>query len=158
MATNLEPTPEEIFTWLNEFEESYLSPTSQQYIDAIGERIDQGTYADALDLLDDLQELTRFDGELYERAEVFFESGFAYYRMGYMNLAIAALKHAVLAFASGKGNNHKQVVARCLLGAVQWQDDCDRNQAINEWKRCVKELAALRLQADREDRQTRAEW
>lgn len=158
MATNLEPTPEEIFTWLNEFEESYLSPTSQQYIDAIGERIDQGTYADALDLLDDLQELTRFDGELYERAEVFFESGFAYYRMGYMNLAIAALKHAVLEFASGKGNNHKQVLARCMLGAMYWQDDCDRLQAINEWKRCVKELAALRLQADREDRQTRAEW
>ena len=158
MATNLEPTPEEIFTWLNEFEESYLSPTSQQYVEAIGERIDQGTYADALDLLDDLQQLTRFNGELNERAEVFFESGFAYYRMGYMNLAVDALKHAVLEFPSGKGNDHKQVVARCMLGAMYWQDDCDRLQAINEWKRCVKELAALRLQADRENKQTRAEW
>jgi tetratricopeptide (TPR) repeat protein len=158
MATNLEPTPEQIFGWLNEFEESYLSPTSNQYIDGIDKRISQGTYADAFDLLDDLQQLTRYNGELHERAEVFFESGFAYYRMGYMNLAVDALKHAVLEFPSGKGNNHKQVVARCLLGAMQWHDDCDRNQAIIGWKRCVKELAALRLQADRENKQTKAEW
>ena len=158
MATNLEPTPEVIFTWLNEFEESYLSPTSQQYVRTIDKKIDQGMRADAFVLLDDLQQLTRYNGEFHERAEVFFESGFAYYRMGYMNLAVDALKHAVLEFPSGKGNNHKQVVARCLLGAMHWHDECDRNQAIIEWKRCVKELAALRLQADRNNQQTRAEW
>jgi tetratricopeptide (TPR) repeat protein len=158
MVTNIEPTPEEIFTWLNEFEESYLSPTSEQYVRAIDARIDQGMYADAFDLLDNLQQLTRYDGEFHERAEVFFESGFAYYRMGYMNLAVDALKHAVLELPSGKGNNHKQVVARCLLGAMLWHDECDLNQAIIEWKRCVKELAALRLQADRDNKQTRAEW
>ena len=158
MTIDFAPDPVEIFSWLNRFEPSSLTPSSRQLVAATQEPMQQVLYPDVDDLLEHLQEINKRSPEPYERAEVFFECGFAYSQMGYMNLAADCLKHAIRDFPSATGNNHKQAVTRCMLGVIEWLDPPTNNQAVIDWRRCIDEFEALRLRADRENQQARAEW
>ena len=158
MTIDFAPNPVEIFTWLNRFEPSSLTSSSRQLVDAAENCVGAVMYPDADDLLEDLQQINRRSPEPYERAEVLFECGFAYAQMGYMNLATDCLKHAIRDFPSAHGNNHKQAVTRCMLGVIEWDDPSSYNQAVIDWRRCIDEFEALRLRADRENKQTRSEW
>ncbi|HSJ87639.1 MAG TPA: hypothetical protein VK909_10555 [Anaerolineales bacterium] len=150
--------PEEILTWLNLVEGSALTSPSRQLVNAAQEYIRQRKYRDVNAIVGDLQEISTLSRELYERAEVFFECGFFAYQMGNLRYAVELLKKAMAEFSPGKGGSHKQVVARCMLGAMEWMDESRHNQALTDWRRCIEDLDTLRLQADKDNRQSRKKW
>lgn len=158
MEMDLAARPEEILTWLNWFDGSDLGAPSEQLVKTVQEKIRQQAYPTAYALMQDLQAVNKSSKETYERAEVFFECGFAAYQMGNMASAIEWLKKAIMDFSPGIGNNHKQVVARCMLAAIEGMDECKRNQATADWRRCVEEFKELKLKADRDNHQLKKKW
>jgi tetratricopeptide (TPR) repeat protein len=160
MDLELTAKPEEIYTWLNWFADdaTSLSLSSGQLVRSIVDNIRRLRYSEVYPLIRDIQQINRWSTVIYERAEVFFECGLAAYQIGNLDLAIELLQRAMLDFAPGIGNNHKQVVARCMLGAVEWLKPDNRNQASTGWRRCIEEFRELMLRADqRNDQQTR-QW
>ena len=160
MDLELAARPEEIYTWLNRFREepTSLSASSRQLENRITENISQQRYSDVYALMRDIQQLNQWSTVLYERAEVFFECGLAAYQMGNLGLAIELLKKAVLDFSPGLGHNHKQVIARCMLGAIKWLHADLRNQAAVDWRRCIEEFKELMVQTDYANNQVLRQW
>lgn len=160
MDLELTAKPEKIYTWLNTFPDNptSLTASSRQLADSIAENIRQRRYPDVYALIRDIQQINRWSTIIYERAEVFFECGLAAYQLGNLDFAIELLKRAVLEFAPGIGDNHKQVVACCMLGAVEWLKPDTRNQAAVDWRRCIEEFGELMLQTDQRNDQGRRPW
>jgi tetratricopeptide (TPR) repeat protein len=158
MEIDLAFKPEEILHWLNEFEPTHLTLPSQQLVDVIHERIRQRSYPDANALMRDLQEVNRWSRELYERAEVYLECAFFSYQMGNIQAAIELLRRAIVDFFPGAGTNHKHVVARCMLGTIEWMDQSTLINAVGDWRTSIIQLEELRLQADRMNDQGRKNW
>lgn len=158
MGVELVERPEEIWTWLNHFERSSLRPPTQQVVKCVQKKIRQQAYSNIYALMQDLQEANRQSEEAYERAEIHLEFGQAVYQMGNTHVAIELLRKAVLNFYPGFGSYHKQVVARCMLGAVEWMQESSYKQAVTDWTRCIDEFEKLRWWADRDNCQEKEEW
>lgn len=158
MEIELVARPEEISTWLNHFEGSSLRSRSQQVVQCAREKICQGAYSNVYALMQDLQEAMRWSEELYEKAEIYLEFGLAFYQLGNIHFAIELLRKAVEGFFPGIGTYHKQVVARCMLGAMEWMKPPPHKQAITDWTRSMEEFESLQLWASRDNNQTKQEW
>jgi hypothetical protein len=158
MKVDLAARPEEIWTWLNCFERPCLRPPTQQVVDCVQEKIRQRAYPNVYALMQDLQEATRRCEGAYERAEIFLEFGLAIYEMGNTHNAIELLRKSVLHFLPGVGTYHKQVVARCMLGAVEWMNETSHTQADADWTRSIEDLGKLRTWASRDNQQTKRDW
>lgn len=150
--------PEEIWTWLNYFEPSNLRPSTHQVVDCVQQKIREHVYSNVYALMPDLQEATRRSEEIYERAEVYLEFGLAMYQMGNPHYAIELLRKSVLTFYPGIGCYHKQVVARCMLGALEWMERSSKHQAEVDWYCCMNEFEKLRGCADRDHQQEKEKW
>src|SRR5215207_1438534 len=116
MEVDLVERPEEISTWLNQFERSSLRPLTEEVVNCAREKISQHAYQSIYVLMQDLQEATRRSERVFERAEIYLEFGLATYQMGNSHFAIELLRKAVQNFYPGIGSYHKQVIARCMLG------------------------------------------
>jgi hypothetical protein len=108
--------------------------------------------------MQDLQEANGLCEGVYERAEIYLEFGLAIYELGNIHYGIELLRKAVQYFYPGMGSYHKQVVARCMLGAMEWMEVISHKQAIQDWKRCIEEFEHLRLWADRDNLVSKEEW
>jgi len=109
-------------------------------------------------LIQDLQEVIRSSERIYERAEIYLEFGLAMYQMGNSYFAIELLRRAVSDFYPGIGVYHKQVVARCMLGAVEWMHKSSHQQAAADWLCCFDQFEQLRCLADRDNLPEKEEW
>lgn len=158
MEVELIARPEEISTWLNRFERSSLRPPTGQIVNLVRKKIRQREYPNIYVLMQDLENAYRRSEKIYERAEIYLEFGLATYQMGHSYFAIELLRKAVLNFYPGIGAYHKQVVARCMLGALEWMHRSSHNQAAADWLHCVEEFDNLREWADRENFQEKEEW
>lgn len=158
MNADLARHPEEIWTWLNWFEHSSLRPPTQQVIDCVQEKIRGHAYPNVYALMQDLQEANKRCKGGYEQAEIFLEFGLAIYEMRNTHFAIELLRKSVLHFYPGVGTYHKQVVARCMLGAVEWMDGRSHNQAEADWTRCIEEFEMLGQWANQDNNPTKKEW
>src|SRR5215211_3431592 len=158
MEVDLAARPEEAWTWLNHFEPSSLKPPTQQIVDCVQEKIRGQAYQNVYALMQDLQEANRQCDGVYERAEIYLEFGLAVYQMGNIHYAIELLRKSVQNFYPGVGSYHKQVVARCMLGALEWMQVSSHKQALIDWKRCVEEFEHLRRWADRDTLSKKEEW
>jgi len=158
MNVDLVARPEEIWTWLNWFERPCLRPRTQQVVDCLQEKIRQQVYPNVYALMQDLQEANRRCEGVYERAEIYLEFGLAIYQMGNTHFAIELLRKSVLNFYAGIGTYHKQMVARCMLGAVEWMSEPSHDQAVADWTRSIEEFENLRQWASRDNNQTKREW
>jgi tetratricopeptide (TPR) repeat protein len=150
--------PEEILNWLNCFEESSLSVPCQQVVKSVEKKIRTQTYQNINHLMEDFQTAKKLSREIYERAEIYLRFGLAIYQLGNLYSAIEWLSTAVQKFDSGIGTYHKQVVARCIVGAVEWMYEPTHNHAIVDWTRSVEEFEDLRVCASRDNNQTKREW
>ena len=142
MDVELVYRPEEIATWLNHFEGSCLRPPSQQIVDRVRANSRKHAYLNVHALMEDLQEAVKRSEGLYEVAELHLEFGLAVYHLRNIDSAIEFLRHAVRYFHPGLGTYHKQVVAHCLLGAIEWMQESTRQQAATRWIQGVDELEA----------------
>jgi hypothetical protein len=158
MEVELVAKPEEITSWLNHFEPSSLRSQTVQVVKSMREKIRQQAYPSIYVLMQDLQEAIRWSEKLYERAEIYLEFGLATYQMRNSHFASELLRKAVRDFYPGVGTYHKQVVARCMLGAVEWMHKTSRSQAAADWLRCLDEFEDLRWWSDRDNFQERVEW
>lgn len=159
MNIDLATKPEEIYGWLNRYDGSNLSEQSWDILNRVQKKIRQRDYSEIYELFQMLQDMNRWSRDLYERAEAYWECGFDSYRSGNLPLAIEFLRKAVPEFAPGMGNNHKQVMARWMLGCLEWMgNDAQNRLARNDWMRCIFELDQLRLEADRNNDQNRKKW
>src|SRR5690606_34245153 len=120
MDIELVARPEEIGTWLNCFERPSLRPQTDQIVRRVQEKVRNQTYLNAYDLMQDLQEAHACSEGFHEAAEVALEFGVAIYQIGNTHFAIDLLRKAVRDFYPGFGVYHKQTVARCMLGAMEW--------------------------------------
>lgn len=158
MEVELVARPEEMSTWLNRFEPSSLRPQTGQIVNQARKKIRQGAYPNIYVLIQDFQDAYRRSEQVSERAEIYLEFGLATYQMGNSHFAIELLRKAVLSFYPGIGTYHKQVVARCILGAVEWLHKSSHNQAAADWLRCVDEFETLQELADRYNFHEQKEW
>lgn len=158
MNIDLAARPEEIWTWLNWFERPCLRLPTQKIVDRVQEKIRQQAYSNIYALMQDLQEANRRCEKVYERAEIYLEFGLAIYQMGNTPFAIELLRKSVLNFFPGVGTYHKQTVARCMLGAIEWLNERSRNQADADWTRSIEEFENLRSWASRDNNQTKRDW
>lgn len=158
MNAELAKHPEEIWTWLNWFERSHLRPPTRKVIDCVQEKIRERAYPNVYALTQDLQEANRRCQGVYEKAEIFLEFGLAIYELENTHFAMELLRKSVLHFFPGAGIYHKQVIARCMLGAVEWIDGLSRNQADADWTRCIAEFEQLRQWAEWDNQSTKKEW
>jgi hypothetical protein len=78
--------------------------------------------------------------------------------MGFSHFAIELLRKAVIHFYPGTGTYHKQVIARCMLGSVEWVYQLAQNQAAEDWKRCIDEFENLRAWADQDNFPDKEVW
>ena len=158
MNVELVKCPEEIWTWLNWFERPYLRPPTQQIVDHVQEKVRHRVYSNVYALMQDLQEANRRSEEVYERAEIYLEFGLAIYQMGNTHFAIDLLRKSVRSFSPGIGTYHKQTVARCLLGTVEWLNELSRKQADADWVRSIEEFENLRSWASKDNEETKRDW
>lgn len=158
MNVDLVARPEEIWTWLNWFEPSCLRPQTQEVVDCVQKKIRQRAYANVYVLMQDLQEANRRCEGVYEQAEVYLEFGLAIYQMGNTHFAIELLRKSVQNFYPGIGTYHKQMVARCLLGAVEWMNERSQDQAVADWTGSIEEIENLRQIARRDNDPSKGEW
>jgi hypothetical protein len=150
--------PEEVASWLNCFERSSLRPVTQQIVKSVHNNIRLQAYPNVYVLIEDLQEATRRCEEDYEKAEIYLEFGLAVYQMGNRHFSVELLRNAVQNFYPGVGMYHKQVVARCMLGAVEWTQKISRNQAAAHWEQSIADFESLRRWADRDNLQDKQTW
>ena len=158
MEVELVARPEEISTWLNRFERSSLGILTGQIVTRVRESTRQRAYPSIYILMQDLQAAINRCNSLYERAEIYLEFGLATYQLRHSHFAIELLRKAVLNFYPGIGTYHKQVVTRCMLGALEWMHPACHSQAAADWLRCIDEFANLRECADRDHFHEKAEW
>lgn len=158
MNVELVEHPEEIFTWLNCFEKSSLRPPTWQVVNPVHEKIRRKTYPSIYILMQDLQEANKRSKTAFERAEIQLTFGLGAYQMGFSHFAIELLRKAVIHFYSGNGAYHKQVIARCMLGAVEWTYELSWKQAYADWRRCIDEFDELRGWADRDNLMDKEAW
>ena len=150
--------PEEILNWLNCFEDSSLRAPCQQIVRSVEKKIRTQSYQNVNHLMEDFQTAKKFSREIYERAELYLRFGLAIYQLGNLYTGIEWLSTAVQKFNSGLGPYHKQVVARCILGAVEWMYEPTDNRAFVDWTRSVEEFEALRQCASRDNNPTKRDW
>jgi hypothetical protein len=150
--------PEEILTWLNYFEPSSLRPPTQQVVKQVQDKIRQQAYPNVYALMTDLQEANSRSEGFYERAEIYLEFGLALYQMGNVHFAIELLRRSVQSFFPGIGTYHKQAVARCMLGALEWMNNLSRKQADQDWRSSIGDFDNLRLSASRDNHPTKIDW
>jgi hypothetical protein len=150
--------PEEIMTWLNRFENSSLRWSSREVTRCAQEKIRQHAYPNIYALMQDLQEATEQSKEAYETAELYLEFGLALYQLGNLHPALDLLRKSVELFFTGLGTYHKQVVARCMLGAMEWKQKSSHHQAFADWTRSIEEFETLRWWADRDNVQEKERW
>jgi hypothetical protein len=158
MKVELVAHPEEILTWLNCFERSSLSPSTCQVVNPVLEKIRRKAYPSIYILMQDLQEANKRSLTAFERAETQLTFGLGAYQMGFSHFAIELLRKAVIHFYPGTGTYHKQVIARCMLGSVEWVYKLAQNQAAEDWKRCIGEFDNLRAWADRDNLADKEAW
>jgi hypothetical protein len=158
MEVELVARPEEISNWLNCFEPSSLRPPTGQIVKRVREKTCQRIYPSIYVLMQDLQEASKWSERVYEKAEIYLEFGLATYQMGNSHFAIELLRKAVMSFYPGIGTYHKQMVARCMLGAVEWMHKASHNQAAADWLHCLDELEELREWADRDNFPEKEKW
>jgi tetratricopeptide (TPR) repeat protein len=158
MKVDLAARPEEIWTWLNHFEHSSLKPPTRQIVECVHDKIRGQVYQNVYALMQDLQEANRQSEEVHEKAEIYLEFGLAIYQFGNAHFAVELLRKAVQNFYPGIGSYHKQVIARCMLGAVEWMEVTSHKQAFQDWKRCIEEFEDLRRWADRDNLPKKVEW
>ena len=158
MEVDLAARPEEIWTWLNYFEPSSLKAPTKQILECVQDKVRGQAYQNVYALMQDLQEANRQCEGIHEKAEIYLEFGLAVYQLGNTHYAIELLRKAVQNFYPGVGSYHKQVVARCMLGAIEWMQVSSHKQAIVDWKRCVEEFEFLRRWADRDHLSRKEEW
>jgi hypothetical protein len=108
--------------------------------------------------MQDLQEANKRSETAFERAEIQLTFGLGAYQMGFSHFAIELLRKAVLHFHPGIGPYHKQVIARCMLGAVEWTYELSWKQAYADWRRCIDEFEELRGCADRDNLMDKEAW
>jgi hypothetical protein len=158
MDLELVARPEEIACWLNHFEGSSLRAPTQQVVNRVREQARRQAYSNVYVLIQDLQEGSRRSQGFHETAELHLEFGLAVYQLKNWHAAIAFLRHAVRDFYPGFGSYHKQAVARCLLGAMEWLVDSTHRQAAADWIQCLDEFENLRWQADSDNCQEKEAW
>jgi hypothetical protein len=127
-------------------------------VDRVQEKIREQECPSVYALMPDLQEAIRQSAAIYESAEIYLEFGLAMYQMGNPYYATELLRKSVLYFYPGVGTYHKQVVARGLLGALEWRQRSARNQADADWMCCINEFEKLRGLADVDNCPEKERW
>ena len=150
--------PEEIMTWLNRFEASSLRCSSQQFVKGVQERIRARTDINLYELAQDLQQAIKQSRGAYEMAEVCLEFGLAFYQLGNMHAAMELLRKAVEKFYAGIRGYHKQEVARCMLGTLEWKQKSLQKQAFVDCTRSIEAFEELQGWADRDELKEKEYW
>jgi tetratricopeptide (TPR) repeat protein len=158
MEVQLATRPEEIMTWLNHFEESSLRLLTQPIVRRVREKIREQRCQHIYALMQDLQDANKSSRDAYERAEIYLEFGLAIYQLGNLYSAIDLFRKSVQSFSPGIGIYHKEVVARCMLGAVEWMNDPPHDQAIADWTVSIEDFEKLRTLANRNNDLIKRDW
>jgi len=158
MEVQLAARPEESLTWLNLFEESSLRVPTEGIVKRMHEKVRKQECRNIYVLMLDLQEANKRSQSMYERAEIYLEFGLAMYQLGNLYFAIDFIRKAVQNFYPGIGTYHKHVVARCMLGALEWLNQSPCAQAKEDWTQSIEGLEILRTLADRNNDFERRIW
>lgn len=158
MDIELLARPEEIASWLNCFEGPSLRPETQEIIRKVRKKTRQQAYSNIHALMEDLQQANQYSGGFHETAEIQLEFGLAVYQLRNSYAAIEFLRKAVRNFYPAVGEYHKQVVARCMLGALEWMQQSTARQAFEDWDCCLDEFENLRWDAARDNDDRKEKW
>lgn len=147
--------PEETFGWLNRFEPSSLESDARQVRDLILKRIKARVYGSSNMLMRDMRMICRDGSDYRETPEVMVEAALLAYESNDLQMSMDLLQNATAYFYP---NTHQQVVARWMLGAVQWNLPTHVQAAMHHWRLCLLGFSNLTLHAEQTNQLDRAQW
>lgn len=147
-------TPRQVFTWLNLFEGSMISPGAIHVRELMNERIHRRDMVAGYDQLNQLKKMAKI-ASFEESAEIFIECGLGAFMLGNPPEAAQCISRAMELFHP---NTHRKFVARWMLGAVQWYCTESRQKALHAWEECISEIQLLTEDAEYRDRQNVKHW
>jgi tetratricopeptide (TPR) repeat protein len=147
-------SPRQVFTWLNLFEGSMISPGAVHVRELMIDRIHRRDMVTGYDLLNRLKKMAK-TAAFEESAEIFMECGLGAFMLGNPPEASQYISHAVELFHQ---HTHRKFVARWMLGAVQWYCRETRQKALHAWEECISEMDRLIQEAEYRDHQNVKRW
>jgi tetratricopeptide (TPR) repeat protein len=147
--------PEEAYSWLNLFQESFLSSAAKQLRDAIGSKLATRDFIRAYQELAALQDMVKGSLEPREKAEVYAFSGLTYFQMGNAREAEKYLRSAASLFPPDR---HHQTMVRWMQAMVVAKDTYRMSEAIRIANDVVRCLEGLRLSSDHSNHSKECTW
>lgn len=155
MNATLVETPEEAHHWLNRFEESYLSASSQKLKAEIFRLVIDRDFYQVYEMLREMQEMVRVSLDPYEQAEVYAFCGLIFHQMGNGREAEKNFRMSSSLFPPDR---HHHTTVRWMQAMVQAQDRTRRSDAVRMGNDCVRCFEWLRLDSDHRNRTKECCW
>ncbi len=137
-------TIEDVHTWLNMYDKSHISASSESLIDQVMKALEEGTRDEARGLLQQLYDLACHLRDEKEVNEIMIESGHISFLLNDLAEAEIILKDSVSRVWS---DPHRRAVVQWMLGCVQWQTLPTRQQALIAWQNSVSDFERLATEA-----------
>jgi hypothetical protein len=137
-------TIEDAHAWLNKYDQSHISASSESLIDQVMQALGEGHADEARGLLQQLYDLAFHLREEKEVNEIMIESGHISFLLNDLAEAESILMDSVSRVWS---DPHRRAVVQWMLGCVQWQSLPTRQLALIAWQNSISDLERLATEA-----------
>ena len=134
---------EDVYAWLNKFEQSHISPTSSYLITQMKMALAEGRADETKGLLQQLKEHAYKLRDDEEVTAVLLECAHGFYMLDGFKEAETVLVDAV---SRAWADLHRRAVIQWMLGCVQWQTFPSRQQAVISWRNSLSDFERLTSQ------------
>lgn len=147
--------PEEIYSWINTFQNSKLSTPTLRFREIMEAKYAEQKYASVYELMSEIQQVNRFSKDYLETPEAVMECGFIAYQIDNLYESVELLQRA---FELYKPGSHQQACVKWMLGDVQLRLVSEKIKAINSFQDAAQKFYDLKEKAVRPKQQLYWEW
>ena len=137
-------TFEDVHAWLNKYDKSHISDSSNSLIDQVLKAMKEGRKEEARGLLQQLVELACNLRDDKEVNEILIECGHIFFMLDDLTEAERILLSSV---SRAWSDPHRRGVAQWMLGCVQWLSLTTRQQAVISWQSSLSDFERLAREA-----------
>jgi hypothetical protein len=155
ITIDLTATPEEGFTWINQFEGSHFSAASLKLVDQIKTEMKNNRTGQANYFLLDLLDQVHASEDYFETAEAFAFAGYQKYQIGELEEAEVLLKSAIAQYPP---DSHQRAAVRWILGMILFSNTKKSRDAVLLCKKCMEEMEEAKEKVERLNKKSRVDW
>jgi phage repressor protein C with HTH and peptisase S24 domain len=135
---------EDVYPWLNKYEASHISPSSECLIDQVRQALSKGHADESRGLLQQLYDLACHLRDDKEVTEILIECAHSSFMLDDLTEAERILVDSV---SRAWSDLHRRAVIQWMLGSVQWQSLTTRHQAEISWRNSLSDFERLSREA-----------